>query len=93
MNVALARLVGADAATQLEPVDAGHPQAEHHQRRRARDIGVPRLLSILEAGRLVAELLEHGLQQRAGNRVVVGEDDAHGWTMAIRVGHAKSSTA
>src|SRR5215207_4381372 len=71
------RLVGADAAAQLQPVEPRRLEIEDDERRGIRLVRVERLPPVVEGGGFMAELLEHGVQQRAHACVGGGKDDSH----------------
>ena len=67
-----------DAAAELGSVNTRHHPVDNSEARRiglAQDI--PRLLTIVDDNNLVSPVLEHGIEQHAGNGVVVGDQDFH----------------
>jgi len=69
--------MGADAAADLESVQARHVYVEHHEWRRTLLEGIPGSLAVVRSRGVVAEVREDRRHQRAGNDVVVSEQDTH----------------
>jgi hypothetical protein len=67
----------ADAPADLDTIHARHDDVENDQGRTRLLITRPRRIALRDRLGVVAELLEHGAEQRAGRRVIVSNESFH----------------